>query len=160
MNTFLVEALRAYIDNLLKSGGAAEEMSKEGFKWDDEFETWIDPSKSRQYPHDTIHDPFIPRDRPWPPGYRLPSGQEAAGEAYLSRKAEGISPNENWSLLIKETRKSQDKYIKKWQKRIGKRVHSRYGRMGGGYLPADISGSLKDDSMKSRILGHRRRPWS
>ena len=129
MNTFLVEALRAYIDNLLKSGGAAEEMSKEGFKWDDEFETWIDPSKSRQHPYDTVYDPRIPRDLPHPPGYRLPP-------------------------------KDQSKYVKKLMRKIGKRVHSRYGRMGGGYLPADISGSLKDDSMKSRILGHRRRPWS
>ena len=129
MNIFLVEALSAYIDNLLKSGGAAEEMYKEGFKWDDEFETWIDPSKSRQHPYDTVYDPRIPRDLPHPPGYRLPP-------------------------------KDQSKYVKKLMRKIGKRVHSRYGRMGGGYLPADISGSLKDDSMKSRILGHRRRPWS
>ena len=160
MNQWQIKALRAYIDNILKSGGAAEEMYKEGFKWDDEYETWIDPSKDRQHPYDTIYDPRIPRDRPWPPGYRLPSGQEAAGEAYLSRKAEGISPNENWSLLIKETQKSQDEYIKRRKKKIGKRVHSRFGRGGGGYLPSDLSGSLKDDSIKSRILGHRRKPWS
>ena len=62
-----------------------------------------------------------------------------------------------WELLPP---KDQSKYVKKLMSKIGKRVHSRYGRMGGGYLPADISGSLKDDSMKSRILGHRRRPWS
>ena len=156
MNQWQIKALRAWIDNLVKTGMASEEMSKEGFKWDDEFETWIDPSKSSQYPSDTIYDPRIPRDLPHPPGYRMPPG----GEAYLSRQAEGISPNENWSLLIKETQKSQDKYIKKLKRKIGKRVHSRFGRGGGGYLPSDLSGSLKDDSIKSRILGHRRKPWS
>ena len=155
MNTFLVEALRAYIDNLLKSGGAAEEMSKEGFKWDDEFETWIDPSKSRQYPHDTIHDPFIPRDRPWPPGYRLPSGQEAAGEAYLDRKEEGVDPTRNWAQLIRETQKSQDKDIKKWKKKIGKRVHSRYGR-GGGTIPMDV---LESKTTPRGLLGPKKRKY-
>jgi len=158
MNPIQIRALQAWIDNLLKSGRASEEMSKEGFKWDDEFETWIDPSKSRQHPYDTVYDPRIPRDRPWPPAYRLPSGQEAAGEAYLSRKAEGISPNENWSLLIKETQKSQDKYIKNLKRKIGKKVskgHSRYGRGGGG-LPMDI---LESKTAPRGLLGPRKRKY-
>ena len=132
MNPIQIRALQAWIDNLLKSGRASEEMSKEGFKWDDEFETWIDPSKSSQYPSDTIYDPRIPRDRPWPPGYRLPSGQEAAGEAYLGRKAEGEDPTRNWAQLIRETQKSQDKYIKKLKRKIGKKV-SKGG--GGAFNP-------------------------
>ena len=122
MNPMQIRALQAWIDNLLKSGRASEEMSKEGFKWDDEFETWIDPSKSSQYPSDTIHDPRIPRDRPWPPGYRLPPGQEAAGEAYLDRKEEGVDPTRNWAQLIKATQKSQDKYVKELEKKIEKKV--------------------------------------
>jgi len=124
MNTFLVEALRAYIDNLLKSGGAAEEMYKEGFKWDDDFETWIDPSKSRQHPYDTVYDPRIPRDLPHPPGYRLPP-------------------------------KDQSKYVKKLMRKIGKRVHSRYGR-GGGTIPMDI---LESKTTPRGLLGPKKRKY-
>ena len=55
---------------------------------------------------------------------------------------------------IKRERKETRKLTK--SKKGG---HSRYGSS-GGYLPSDLSGSLKDDSIKSRILGHRRKPWS
>jgi hypothetical protein len=58
--------------------------------------------------------------------------------------------------LIKETRKSQDKDIKKWKKKIGKRVHSRYGRMGGGGLPMDI---LESKTAPRGLLGPRKRKY-
>ena len=60
-----------------------------------------------------------------------------------------------------------DELIKRYKRAWGKRFrelkrqgHSRSGRMGGGYLPADLAGNLKDSTMKSMILGHRRKPWN
>jgi len=58
-------------------------------------------------------------------------------------------------LTAQDPEKKKTKKLKKASK-----GHSRFGRGGGGYLPSDLSGSLKDDSIKSRILGHRRKPWS
>ena len=60
-----------------------------------------------------------------------------------------------------------DKLVERYKRAAGKRIrelkrkgHSRSGRMGGGYLPADLAGNLKDSTMKSMILGHRRKPWN
>ena len=60
-----------------------------------------------------------------------------------------------------------DELVRRYRRAAGKRIrelkrkgHSRSGRMGGGYLPADLAGNLKDSTMKSMILGHRRKPWN
>ena len=63
--------------------------------------------------------------------------------------------------LIKQLEGEKGKKERKTKKlKKSSKGHSRFGRGGGGYLPSDLSGSLKDDSIKSRILGHRRKPWS
>jgi hypothetical protein len=132
MNTFLVEALRAYLDNLVNTGKATEGMYDQGFKWDDEMQTWIDPGKAYQYPKDTIHDPHYPRDvliEMYKSGKNvtLPEG----GENWIKRMDEGMRFNDRWALLKKETEKSQDKKIRNYIKKATK-GHSRYGRGGGG----------------------------
>jgi len=131
MNTFLVEALRAYLDNLVNTGKATEGMYDQGFKWDDEMQTWIDPGKSYQHPYDSIYEPHTPRqvliDR-YQSGKKviLPKG----GKKWIERMEAGMSHNDRWALLKKETEKSQDKKIRNYIKKATK-GHSRRGRGGG-----------------------------
>ena len=128
MNTYLVEALRTYLDKLVNTGKATEGMYDQGFKWDDEMETWIDPGKAYQYPYDTIYDPQTPRqvsiDR-YKGGKNviLPKG----GKKWIKRMDAGMPDNERWALLRKETEKSQDKKIRNYIKKATK-SHSRRGK--------------------------------
>lgn len=159
MNTFLAEALRAYIDNIVNAGKATEGMYDQGFEWDDQLNTWIDPGKAYQHPQDTIHDPHYPRDaliEMYKSGKNvtLPEG----GKKWIERMDEGIPFKERWALLKKETEKSQDKKIRNYIKKATK-GHSRSGAFGGGALPPDLTGAMKD-APRGLINKQRKKPWS
>ena len=159
MNTFLVEALRAYIDNIVNAGKATEGMYDQGFKWDDQLNTWIDPGKDYQHPYDSIYDPHTPRqvsiDR-YQSGKKviLPKG----GKKWIERMEAGMPFKERWALLQKETEKSQDKKIRNYIKKATK-GHSRSGAFGGGALPPDLTGTMKD-APRGLINKQRKKPWS
>ena len=87
---------------------------------------------------------------------------EAEAERYDNWLRSGGEPeySESWRVFQRAIEEKKDEKRRKSKKlKKASKGHSRRGG-GGGYLPADISGSLKDDSIKSRILGHRRKPWS
>ena len=94
---------------------------------------------------------------------RIDESFNKAQDAYDEWLGSGGEPeySQAWRVLQRAMEEEEDKKRRKPKKlKKASKGHSRFGRGGGGYLPSDLSGSLKDDSIKSRILGHRRKPWS